>query len=73
MIIIETFERGTTPRTRPATLSLAIGFDSSLDSCPDRLSSKPQLAQIVAVPAIHTLAPQISRLPYRTILVVRWF
>ena len=29
MIIIETFERGTTPRTRPATLALAIGFDSS--------------------------------------------
>ena len=29
MIIIETFERGATPRTRPATLSLAIGFDSS--------------------------------------------
>jgi hypothetical protein len=29
MIIIETFERGTTPRTRPSTLALAIGFDSS--------------------------------------------
>jgi hypothetical protein len=29
MIIIETFERGATPRTRPATLALAIGFDSS--------------------------------------------
>jgi Putative transposase/Transposase zinc-binding domain len=29
MIIIETFERGATPRTRPATLFLAIGFDSS--------------------------------------------
>jgi hypothetical protein len=29
MIIVETFERGTTPRTRPATLTLAIGFDSS--------------------------------------------
>ena len=29
MIIVETFERGTTPRTRPATLVLAIGFDSS--------------------------------------------
>ena len=29
MIIIETFERGTTPRTRLATLALAIGFDSS--------------------------------------------
>jgi Putative transposase len=29
MIIIETFERGTTPRTRPATLVLAIGFDTS--------------------------------------------
>jgi hypothetical protein len=29
MIIIETFERGITPRTRPSTLALAIGFDSS--------------------------------------------
>jgi len=29
MIIVETFERGTTPRTRPATLALTIGFDSS--------------------------------------------
>jgi len=28
MIIVETFERGTTPRTRPA-LALTIGFDSS--------------------------------------------
>jgi len=29
MFIIGTFERGTTPRTRPWTLTLAIGFDSS--------------------------------------------
>jgi hypothetical protein len=29
MIIIEMFERGTAPRTRSATLALAIGFDSS--------------------------------------------
>jgi Putative transposase len=29
MIIVETFEPGTTPRTRPATLALTIGFDSS--------------------------------------------
>jgi hypothetical protein len=29
MIIIEPFERGTTPRTRPSTLALAIRFDSS--------------------------------------------
>ena len=29
MIIVETFERGTTPRARPATLALTIGFDSS--------------------------------------------
>jgi len=29
MIIVETFERATTPRTRPATLTLAIAFDSS--------------------------------------------
>ena len=29
MIIIETFERATTPRTRSETLALAIGFDSS--------------------------------------------
>ena len=29
MIIIETFERGCTPRYRPATLLLAIGFDTS--------------------------------------------
>ena len=29
MFIIERFERGTTPRTRPSTLTLAIGFDSS--------------------------------------------
>ena len=29
MIIVETFERGTTPRTRPAALALTIGFDSS--------------------------------------------
>ena len=28
-IIVETFEPGTTPRTRPATLALTIGFDSS--------------------------------------------
>jgi Putative transposase len=29
MIIVETFEPGTTPRTRPAALALTIGFDSS--------------------------------------------
>ena len=29
MIIIETFERGCTPRYRPATPVLAIGFDTS--------------------------------------------
>ena len=29
MIIVETFECGTTPRTRPAALALTIGFDSS--------------------------------------------
>ena len=29
MIIVETFEPGTTPRTSPATLALTIGFDSS--------------------------------------------
>jgi Putative transposase/Transposase zinc-binding domain len=29
MFIIETFERGTTPRTRPSTPTLAMGFDSS--------------------------------------------
>jgi hypothetical protein len=29
MFIFETFERGTTPRTRPPTLTLAIGFDRS--------------------------------------------
>ena len=29
MIIVETFERGTTPRTRPSALALTIGFDSS--------------------------------------------
>jgi site-specific recombinase XerD len=29
MIIVETFERGTTPRTRPAISTLTIGFDSS--------------------------------------------
>ena len=29
MIIVETFERGATPRARPAALALTIGFDSS--------------------------------------------